>query len=145
MKIPDTSERIDLKIDPHSIIWLGNYNVQRLYFKNCILSEFSDVFFNKFPYVSEIEVEDSIVEKIDVHGMKMFKNFKKLVVKNANVEEFTGTIFENFKNFTMESEKVGDEDMMKINGSVGLKEFFKSKCPEEGKFEKKIRIKSRMS
>lgn len=76
----------------------------KLKFENCIISTISDIFYKYSPNVTNIEINNSVVDRID---MKVLKNFKKLVefnFINSTLNEFVDTVFGGLRNFTLKFE-----------------------------------------
>ncbi|XP_070496758.1 uncharacterized protein [Chironomus tepperi] len=89
---------------------------QKLKFETCIISTFSDIFHQTSPDVTNIEVHDSIIDRIDLKILKKFTKLEQFKVINSTISDFKGTIFGNLKDFILKFEK--DEATAEIKVAI---------------------------
>lgn len=95
----------------------------KLKFETCIISSISDFFFKSSPNVTQIEVKNSIIDRIDLKFLKKFTNLEEFSFVNSTLNECSGTIFGGLRDFTLKFEKDGTTNEIKlvnVDGKIDL-------------------------
>ncbi|KAL7011740.1 hypothetical protein ACKWTF_014421 [Chironomus riparius] len=95
----------------------------KLKFETCIISSISDFFFKSSPNVTQIEVKNSIIDRIDLKFLKKFTNLEEFSFVNSTLNECSGTIFGGLRDFTLKFEKDGATNEIKlanVDGKIDL-------------------------
>jgi len=82
----------------------------KLKFDTCIISTISEAFHKTSPNVTQIEVKNSIIDRIDLNILKKFTNLEEFNFVNSTLNEFSGTVFGELKNFTFKFEREDGND-----------------------------------
>lgn len=99
---------------------------QKLKFETCILPTISDIFATTSPNVTHIEVNNSIIDRIDMKILKKFTKLEELSFINSTLNEVAGTIFGSLRNFTIKFEKdegVDEAKVAVVDGKINLDEL----------------------
>lgn len=82
----------------------------KLKFDTCIISTISEVFHKSSPNVTQIEVKNTIIDRIDLNVLKKFTNLEEFNFVNSTLNEFSGTVFGELKNFILKFEREDEND-----------------------------------
>jgi hypothetical protein len=74
---------------------------KKLLFDTCIISTISEIFYKTSPNVTQIEVKNSIVDRIDLDVLIKFPDLEEITFVDSTLNELSGTVFGELKNFTL--------------------------------------------
>ena len=94
----------------------------KLKFETCIISSISDIFIKSSPNITHIEIHNSVVDRIDLKILKKFTKLEEFNFVNSTLNECSGTIFGDMRDFSLKFEKdeATDEKTAVVIGKIDL-------------------------